>query len=370
MPTELEKRERELRRQRIAEARAANRPEMIKEEADLRKQNAAWELDSPKQYVRREGWEKIIAAYLRKIKGCGVTRPWKYFTFPGENALDIAHLYKKGLLDTNVEKKLSVAICDQKYGDAVALKLQKFGGILASSNKELHEALADHNDVLVKQFPFDVINLDLTNALIKANLHNMYILDQLFELQRGQAFLLLLTSRPNPSQQAEKLTVLTENLRTVPEFTAAYRAKFATEDPLASLRDYTTLTQIVFFKIIARYAREFRYLVHEHFSAKYQRSNAHETYDMVVHSFELDPIIGKRQEIAKYEPRWNAPGRDRIQQFLKGETIRHQAEEGYKGYICELPGRDILNVDEHLASHPDLWDEVMKEAETLGTWLN
>jgi hypothetical protein len=308
-----------------------------------------------------------LVAYIKKIKDCGVTRPWKYFTFPGENALDIGHLYIKGLLEANSDNKLNVAICDQEHGDTVALKLQKVGGILASTNKKLHEALADHNNVLVRQFPFDVINLDLTNALMKSNLHNMYILDQLFELQRGQAFILLLTSRPNPDQKAEKLTILMENLQTVPEFTAAYKAKYSTEDPSASLTDFTNFTQIIFSKIIARYAREFRYIVREHFSAKYQRRNK---YDMVVHSFELDPIVGKRPDAAKYEPRWNAPRRNRIEQFLSGETIRKEAEEEYKNYICKLPARDILNVDECIKSQPGLFDELMKETESLGTWLN
>lgn len=370
MPKGSDSLERELRKQRIAEAKASNRPEIIRNDASFRRQVAAWELDPPKQFVRREGWEKVLANFIKKIKNSGVTRPWKYFTFPGENALDIGHLYNKGLLETNSDNKLNVAICDQKHGDTVALKLQKVGGILASSNKELHEALADRNNVIVKQFPFDVINLDLTNALLKSNLQNMYILDQLFELQRGQAFMLLLTSRPNLSQQAEKLTVLVENLQTVPEFTAAYKAKYTTVDPSASLADFTTFTQIVFSKIVARYAREFRYLVHEHFSAKYQRVNDFESYDMVVHSFELDPIIGRRQDIAKYEPRWAMASNDRIQQFLKGERIRHQAEEGYKTYICGLPGRNILNVDEILKSQPNLNDELIKEAETLSTWLN
>src|SRR5258706_3587761 len=367
MSKELEERERELRRRRKAEGMAANRPEGIRKEADLRKKNAAWELDPPKQYIRREGWEKVLATFIQKIRASDVTRPWKYFTLPGENALDIGHLYRKGLLDVNPEGKLSVAICDKLYGNQVALRLQKFGGILATSERELHEALGDHNSLLVRQFPFDVINLDFTNALILPNLNNLFALDRIFDLQKGQGFLLLLTSRPDKTQQNEHLRILADNLQTVAKFEEAYRARYATNDPSACLTDYTTFTQIVFSKIVARYSREFRYTVHEHFNAKYNR---HGQYDMVVHSFELDPIIGRRPDAAKYEPRWNVPRKNRIEQFLMGEKIRQEAEEEYKDYICRLLDRNILNVDEFLASQPELYDELMEETVSLGTWLN
>lgn len=367
MPQGSDKLERDLRKQRIAEAKAANRPAVIRNDADHRKQVAAWELDPSKQYVRREGWEKVLDTFLQKVRACGVARPLKYFTLPGENALDIGHLYTKGLLNFDSEGKLSVAICDKLHGNKVALKLQKFGGLLASSERELQEALGDLNSSLVRQFPFDVINLDFTNSLILPNLNNLLALDQVFELQKGQGFLLLLTSRPEKAQKDEHLEVLAENLRTIAEFEEAYKVKYSTNDPAACLTDYTTFTQIVFSKIIARYAREFRYIVHEHFSAKYHRKN---NYDMVVHSFELDPIVGKRPDAAKYEPRWNVPRRYRIEQFLKGETIRQEAEQEYKKYISRLPAREILNIDEHIQHNPELIEELLKETETLGTWLN
>lgn len=360
----------ELAKKRKGDAKATDRPQIIRAEAEARKQISAWGLDPIKQYIRREGWECVLSAFIQKIRACGITRPWKYLTLPGPSAIDIGHLYRRRLLDVTPEGRLSVAICDRNYADKVALRLEKFGGTLASSEKELQDALGDSNNVLVKEFPFDVINLDFCNALILPNRNNLYALDQIFALQRGQGFLLLFTSRPEPAQRDEHLSVLAENLQNEPQFQDAYRVRYATNDPTACLVDYTTFTQIVFSKIIARYGREFGYRVHEHFIAKYRRPNG---FDMISHSFELDPLIGKKQDVAKYKPRWESPQRNRVEQILRGELparVRQEAEGEYKRYICRLPSRQVLNVNEFLAGRQALYDELMKGAVSLETWLN
>src|SRR5262245_5330954 len=142
---------RERAKQRKAEAIAKHRPEEILQEAQSRVEIRTWNQEPLKQYVRRVAWEEVISNFIRKLRTSGINRPWKYFTFPGPDALDIALLHTKGLLDNTPEGKLSVAICDRDHADKVALRLEKYGGVLASSEKELHLALVDHSNVLVKE---------------------------------------------------------------------------------------------------------------------------------------------------------------------------------------------------------------------------
>lgn len=370
MSKELEKKERELRRRRIAEATAANRPQILRDEAIQRNQISTWNREPLKHYVRREGWENVIVAFLRKLRACGVTRPWKYLTFPGPDAIDIGYFHQKRLLDVTPGGRLSVAICDRENADKVALRLEKFGGVLASSQNEFQDALNNPSDALVREFPFDVINMDLCNALILQNRNNLRALDQVFALQRGQGFLLLLTSRPELTQKDEHLEILTSNLRNEPDFQVAYTTRYGTNDPVASLGDYTTFTQIVFSKTVAKYGREFGYRVIEHFTGRYRKPSG---FDMITHSFELDPIVGKKACVKKYEPRYPLPPRDRIEHILKGELhkkVREAADYEYTNYICSLLGRQIVNVNEFLANHPALVDDLTREAASLETWLN
>jgi len=357
----------ELAKKRKGDIKATNHPQMVRAEADQRKQIAAWNRDPLKQYIRREGWESVLSVFIQKIRACGITRPWKYFTLPGPDAIDIGHLYRRGLLDVTPEGRLSVAICDRDHADKVALRLEKFGGALASSEKELHDALGDSNNAVVKEFPFDVINLDFCNSLILPNRNNLQALYQIFSLQRGQGFLLLLTSRPERTQRDEHLAILADNLQTDPQFEEAYRVRYTTNDPTACLADYTTFTQIVFSKIIARYGREFGYRVYEHFMAKYRKPRG---FDMISHSFELDPIIWRKHEATKYQPRWGTSQIYLIELILNGEFLRRRASEEYERYICRLPGRQVLNVNEFLADKQALYDELFNESAALETWLN
>jgi len=370
MSEKSEKEKWELAKKRKSDVISANIPQLVRREAEARQQISTWNREPLKHYVRRVGWESVVLAFLTKLRACGVTRPWKYLTFPGPDALDIGLFYQKRLLDVTPDGKLSVAICDRENADKVALRLQKFGGVLASSEKELQDALIDPHNVLVQEFPFDVINLDFCNSLIRPNRNNLKALDQVFALQRGQGFLLLLTSRPDQNQRDEHLEILADNLRNEPEFQEAYTGKYLTNNPRACLNDYTTFTQIVFSKIIARYGRIFGYRVDEHFTARYRKLDG---FDMVSHSFELDPIVGRRQCAAKYEPRLPLPPRDRVEQVLRGELpqkVRQEAEMGYKRFIANLPTRQVLNVNEFLAGQQALFVELINEAASLETWLN
>lgn len=354
-------------KQRKEQVISEDRPRRIWEDAEARVQIPIWNRDPIKHYVRRVGWEKIISNYIIKMRDSGVTRSWKYLTFPGLDALDIGLLYKKDLLDSAPNGRLSVAICDRDIADKVAMRLEKVGGILASSSLELHKALENPSNRLVKEFPYDVINLDFCNSLILPNRNNLLALDQIFNLQRGQAFLLLLTARPDPNQKDEHLEILKGNLKHEPGFLKAYEIKYASDDPSACLADYTAFTLIIFSKIVAGYAKEYRYRICEHFTARYHRPDG---YDMVSHSFELDPILGRRKDIKKYEPRYP---KERIERILNRELhqkVQQEAEKEYGIFLEALPIRLVSDINEILTKNPALVDDLAKEVRTLETWLN
>lgn len=372
MSTESEEREREHKRQKIAEAKASMHPQTIRDDAEARQKAAAANLGPLKHYVRREGWESVISSFLEKQKACGVARPWKYLTLPGIDALDIGHFYRKKLLGVTAEGRLSVAICDKDEADRVALLLQKFGGVLASTKLELQDALRDPSNPIVKEFPFDVINLDFCNSLIRPNRNNLEALDQVFSLQRGQGFLLLLTSRPALDQkiQHQQLKIVADNLQIEQEFQESYIARYGSSDPQACLADYTNFTQLVFSKLVAKYAKIFGYRVYERFTARYHKSGGGpDGFDMITHSFELDPIVGKKPCRAKYEPRLPHARIEQVLHEVLAKRIEQETNSEYTRFIRGLPQREALNINEVLNAQQDLVSDLTKEAESLSQWM-
>ncbi len=344
-------------------------PELVKRKAEDKAEIASWNRDPLKHYVRRNGWGKIIRTYTNKQKALKLGRTWKYLTFPGPNALDIGLLYKSNLLDKTKDGKLSVAICDKENAEKVALHLEKFGGVLAYSSEELNVALENRKNPLVKEFPFDVINLDFCNSLISPNRGNMQALDHVFQLQRGQSFLLLLTARIDLQQKEEHFEIIVDNLENEEGFREAYQFLYETDDPEACLEDYTNFTQIVFSKVIARYGRTFGYRTLEYFVARYRKPGG---FDMVSHSFEFEPL-GRRREDYKYKPRFKILlPRDRTEIILLEKIstrIQYQAVKEYRSFIKLLPKRGVINVNQVLENNENLKNDLQTEVDDLNTWM-
>lgn len=324
------------------------------------------ERDPPKHFVRTFGWLNVVEDYIRRLRNDGINRPWKYFTLPGRNSTDIGLLMNSDLLDKTPDGTLSVAICDHKYADQVVLDLGKFGGVLAYSNRDLDEELEQKYSQIKAHFPFDVINLDLCTPLIPAKqISNLTIIEWVFALQMGQGFLLLLTTRTDPTARDRLLEILTQNLEE-PSFRDAYIQEYKTANPDLCVADYTRFTQIVFPKALARWARERGYKTHERFVARYQRSAR---VQMIAHSLEFEPL-GKRG-MNKYAPRFKTPPTTLIDRMLNQELtrgVRAAADQAYAEFTSNLLNRNITDIRAELSVNQQLERRLGDESEALGGW--
>ena len=197
------------------------RQDFDKEEVELRErakrkvEQQIWDNCPIKQFVRRYVWLEIVKSYLERRRQAGIEQPWSYLTLPGANASDIGVLYAENLFVCDENGKLPVAICDIENGDKVFDNLQSLGGILTYSMEHLHVALQDTvgKNSLYHFFPFDVINLDFCESLLPLTKNTgLEVLRNIFNYQRGQSFLLLLTTKPDPSAVDRYKDLVTSNL--------------------------------------------------------------------------------------------------------------------------------------------------------------
>lgn len=184
----------------------------------------------------------------------GIKTPFKYLTLPGPNMTDIGLLWNAGLIEP-FDGKVNIAICDREYAELVAGLARQLGvEFLAHSELVLHEALkSKKRNGLRKHFPFDVINLDLCNALVTGSKRysNLNALQWIFRFQRGQRFLLLLTTRANESFDDDLVKLLKHNYESEPGFKAAYDAMYpkgmiSEQTGLDPYQDSTLFSRLVF----------------------------------------------------------------------------------------------------------------------------
>jgi hypothetical protein len=339
-----------------------------REEAESDVAASIWDQDPIKQYVRRRGWRDVIETYINAARQAGIERPLKFLTLPGPNATDIGFLWNAGLIQRTESGTLSVAICDKKHADVVATQLGDVGGVLAYSRKCLHEALEDPHDQVRETFPFDVINMDLENPLIPPNhRENLKAVESIFRLQRGQQFLLLLTTRPEPAAANLLLTSLETNLRDEELFEMAYRERYGDlKAEQFSQRKHTEFTQLVVPKIVARLARPMGYKTLEHYVGHYSRKGG---YDMICHSFEFEPITLKA-EASKYAPRYKEPD-SMVEEALHdiiGPRVTNKANIEYSEFVSMLPLRSSEDVVATLVADAALKKALGEEANSLVGW--
>lgn len=340
-------------------------------------QRNKFELGAAKQFVRREGWVKVIQGYLRRRVNDGVNRPLKYLTLPGQNASDIGLFWKRGLLQQSADGKLNVAICDRDYADEVTLNLTALGGPLTSTSRQLHEDLNDvQNSKLRPHFPFDVINLDICGCLVPARKENeMRTLQLIFRLQRRQSFLLLLTTRPesNPNSSAKLPGFIRNNIRRESRFKAAYVERYGSDDVAPAVADVTSFSQMVIPKMVARMSSRYGYRTREYFAARYTRpkdDRPNETYEMVCHSFEFEPL-GRLNPALKYEIDMKAVPASDIAEIFEidlSTQIENQARLAYRNFIVTLPQREARNITDLLSSDQAMSQRLDKEAKSLDGW--
>jgi len=348
---------REERKRRLVEEGV---PQRIREQAERQVTASVWDRDPIKQYVRRFGWLQVIQDFVERRRDDGVEYPLKYLTIPGANASDIGLLWRAGLLVRSADGFPYVAICDKENADTVSRNL---GVLLGVSDRWFYQALRHE---LRRLFPFDIINLDLCGAVITGHserdkaVRTLAGIRQVFRLQRGQSFLLFLTTSTDDKSARQILEqLLFDNFDENP-FTQAYLSRYGTLDATPFQDDYRAFVGLVLPKLVGWIARDSCYRVVERFVAKYDRP----THKLICHSFELEPV-GSRQPAKKYEPRCNFW--EELTEKISDRT-RRLADTAYGEFVATLVHRDPDYVPRILAENPDLEATLKSEAESLVGW--
>ena len=340
----------------------------------VEKEKAASEIQkfqgAAKQYVRVHGWLVYVKDFTSRRAEAGITTPFKYLTLPGPNMSDIGVLWNAGLIEP-IDGKVNIAICDKEYANLVVSQMTELGvELLGRDKRVLHEALKSKSSRLRKLFPFDVINLDLCNALVTGTRRysNLDALQWIFRFQRGQRFLLLLTTRANEKFDADLVRLLKHNYENEPGFKEAYDALIE-QTKVDPLQDSTLFSRLVFPKLIAKYAVTYGYKVIEHFAAYYSRPMGNErTYDMLAHTFELEPLKPTEEPFsASFEKVPENEHQEKTRILLANEA-RVQAQEAYSNFVKELPMKRFINVDQLLNQNPTLKATMQSEDDALSGW--
>jgi hypothetical protein len=329
--------------------------------------------DPAKQYVREVGWLQVISQYLDRFHAAQTGRRWKYLTLPGRQAADIGLLWNAGLLETDPEGNLNVAICDKQHAATVSANIASCGRLLAASAQPLDEELRSPGSLLASQFPFDVINLDWCDSLmpLASPDANLQTIEWIFRLQRRQSFLLLLTTRTAPHSRGRLTPFLRDNLRDEPDFRQAYITKYGNTTMAACLRNYTEFTQIVVPKAIAEWARYWGYKTEEHFVAKYRRParGRFPAFDMICHSFEFERLGAPDDQV--YEPAFPRVSHDIIRDRLYARlptSVGNEATRTYLDFIINLLGRPSDDITTLLRTNAVRRAELTAAAQELVGW--
>jgi hypothetical protein len=353
---------REERKRRLEEEEV---PRRIRERAEHRKELFFLERQPKKQYIRYFGWLQVIQDYVERRRNDGVDRPISYLTFPGPAATDVGMLWQAGLLVRTEAGFPNVVVCDEEYADE---SLAVLGAVRGVSAQPIELAILNE---LTPFFPIDVVNFDIYGAVVTGHprrrkaLRRLAAIRRVFWLQKGQSFLLLLTtSTDDPTARRYLENVLVQNLDE-DDFREAYLDRYGVVDLSPFHEDYRTFVSIVLPKAIGKMARDRGYRIAEHFAARYDSRGGHR---MLCHSFELEPV-GVRDPKNKYKPRFKRIRWDRLDELSEelSNRARKLASIAYEEFIPTLL-RDIPDVSEILQANPGLAAEMVKQSESLIGW--
>jgi hypothetical protein len=338
-------------------------PRKLRERAERQVTFSVWDRNPIKQYVRRFGWLEVIQGFVERRLEAGVDRPLRYLTIPGPNASDIRFLWQAGLLYRDTNGFPYVVICDRDNADE-ALKV--LGAVRGVSRQSFDEAMRYE---LHGYFPFDVINVDICGAVITGDTERRRALRTLagirraFWLQRGQGFLLLLTTSTDDISARKYLEdTLLQNFHE-DNFQRTYLDRYGALDFSPFQEDYRALVSLVLPKAIGKMARARGYRVIERFAAKYNSVGGHH---MLCHSFELEPL-GAIKPAKKYETCFKNIFWDELNEELSNRVLR-QATDAYEDFLPTLIRRDPQDIANILRAAPDLEAELRREAESLIRW--
>lgn len=336
---------------------------LVREQSERQVTVSVWDRNPIKQHVRRFGWLEVIRDYAERRRAAGVDRPLKYLTIPGTNASDVRFLGQAGLLFRDADGFPDVVICDRDNADKA---LEVLGTVRGVSRQSLDKAMRKE---LPPYFPFDVINLDICGAVITGHidrrqaLRTLTAIRRIFWFQRGQGFLLLLTTSTDDRSARRYLEgVFWQNLNE-DNFPEAYLDRYKVLDLSPFQRDYRTFVGLVLPKVIGRMARNCGYKIIERFAAKYNSKGGHR---MLCCSFECEPL-GGRDPAKKYEPRFKSARWDKLDELNEqlSNRARTLASIAYGDFIPDLVRRELLDIADILRANPELETELTGEAESL-----
>ena len=159
--------------------------------------------DPAKHYVRMHGWLEPARQRLQKIHSQGRRKTdfVKYFTFPGEYAIDVLLFAENGILDENQLGFPGVVYCEKNIETAnvIGKKLGRCRAVFRDTFE---------NAVRRKDFrtycPFDIINLDLTREIFpvweSTESKTIHAIEELLSLHKDCDFDLYLTFKSSPPE--------------------------------------------------------------------------------------------------------------------------------------------------------------------------
>lgn len=327
---------------------------------------AVWDRNPIKQYVRRFGWLEVIQDYAERRQAAGITRPLEYLTIPGPNASDVGFLWKAGLIEKTNDGFCNLVICDKENADKALTILGTVRGV----SRRLFDSAMRHE--LPACFPFDVINLDFCNCVITGStrrdqaLRTLIGIRRVFFYQRGQGFLLLLTTSTDDRSAHTYLEEALSSNFCEDDFRDVYLSRYGTLDSSPFQDDYRAFVGLVLPKAIGKMAKSRGYRIVEHFAAKYDSVRG--GHHMICHSFELEPLRA-REAAKKYETQFKNAMWDELNTELS-VRVENIANDAYVDFIPGLVQRDLLDIPDILRSEPELEAGLEAEAESLIEWWN
>ena len=167
--------------------------------------------DPVKHFVRVHGWlsaaiEKTLD--IRSEKRRGKSRFAKYFTFPGEHAIDVLLFSERGIIEETKVGFPGVVYCESRFETLTEIN-KRLGKCMGVFPYPFERA------VFSRQFesfcPFDIINLDLTREIFPRNgrpeSNTIRAIQKLLSLHSNQDFDLYITfksSRRETNPEAVK----------------------------------------------------------------------------------------------------------------------------------------------------------------------
>lgn len=347
-----------------------NPPEQVQRASARAKFKYAFE--PAKQYVREEGWLAAASRYVSDMRAAGISRPVKYFTLPGDEAIDIGVLYKAGIIQPENGKWKNVAICDKTSAATVRNNLGELGAL---SDERLDIALGKHKGGLIEFFPVDIINLDFYSGWLitapdeRSTMQNINTLQRILSLQRGQRLLVFITHRialQDYSGENRDIfdTLIKDNLQNE-EFRGCYREVYGGDDSSLCMKDLAKFGMIAVPKIIAHIANDAGYQIKETFAGRY--SHEEKRYWIASHNILFRPL-GRASNSAEYLPRSGERRASHPTLRVVSPRIREAVHRVNGDFVRGILRREATDVSKLLNSEKGLMDRMRASVSAFAGW--